>query len=196
VSDAELRRVRDDLDTIRHAAGLEPPGDRADVGLALLLVPSGLLLAAWAGFGPSGQAAWGLAPVLLLTAVAVARWARRRTTDDGRRREARFEAVTTAVAGLGLAVLIAWEKWLHLPHLVVRGAALFIAGVACLVVGLTARGQRVALAAAVALIPFGLAAPTLSPAGLAVVGGLLMAVAGLVAAAILALQLRADRRPA
>jgi hypothetical protein len=195
MSDADLRRVRDDLDTIRQAAGLETACDRVDVGLALMLVPAGLILAGWAAAGPPGREAWGLVPVLLLAAVALVRWAGRRAA-DGPRRETRIDAIVTAAAGLGMAVLIAWEKWLHLPHLAVRGAALFMAGVACAAVGLADRSRRVGLAVALALIPFGLAAPQLSPTGLPVVGGLLMAAAGLTAAALLARQLRVNRGPA
>jgi hypothetical protein len=195
VSDADLRRVRDDLDTIRHAAGLETTCDRADIGLALMLVPSGLILAGWAAAGPSGREAWGLAPAVLVVAVALVRWAGRRGA-DGRRRETRIEATTTAAVGLGMAALIAWEKWLHLPHLAVRGAGLFMAGVACAAVGVAYPSRRVYLAGALALIPFGLAAPLLSPTGLPIVGGLLMAACGLATAAALARQLRADRGPA
>src|SRR4051794_19276044 len=70
MSDADLRRVRDDLDAMRQAAGLELPFDWADVGWALALAPAGAALSAWAYFGPAGYHALGLVPLVLLALAA------------------------------------------------------------------------------------------------------------------------------
>ena len=70
MSDAELRRLRKDLDTIQQAAGMGLPFDRADVWESLALVPAGGFLAAWAFFGPGDTLALGLVPLLLLALTA------------------------------------------------------------------------------------------------------------------------------
>jgi hypothetical protein len=102
--------------------------------------------------------------------------------------------VTNGIVVLAFAVLILWEKWLRLPALPVRGAAFVVAGAMCLVLALTSRQRRVYAAATVALVPFGLALPLCSPQQVAMIGGCAMIAAGVVAAAIMAGQLRAERR--
>ena len=73
MSDADLRRLREDLHTIHQAAGVGLPFDRADVWEALALVPAGALLAAWAFFAPGDSLAVGLVPPLLLALAAAVR---------------------------------------------------------------------------------------------------------------------------
>ena len=194
MSEGELRRVRNDLEVMEQAAGLRLPFGWADVWLTLLVVPCGAFLSAWAAFAP-GERRWlGVLPLLgLFLAIAT-----RRTRQSGRgaasRREYRFAAVSVLVLAAGMAALIVWEKTLGLPYRAVRGAGLALAGVMLIPLALTSRARRSALAGAAALIPFGLVAPLCSPTQLAVVGGFATMLAGLLAAAIQAWQLRTDRR--
>jgi hypothetical protein len=193
MSEAELRRLRRDLDVMEQAAGLRLPFGWTDVWLALALVPCGAALSAWGAFGPAEYRALGLLPALGVFLVAVVRAARRsRVLTE--RRERVFATVSVLVAAAGLAVLIVWEKKLGLPSRAVRGAGLALLGVMLVPLALSSRGRRSLLAGAAALIPFGLALPLCSAAQVVVVGGLAMMLAGLLAGAIQAGQLRAEGR--
>jgi len=186
MSEAEIRRLRADLDVMEQATGLRLQFGWPDVWLALALGPSGAALSAWAAYGPSGYAAWGLVPLLVVALCGVARWL-------PQRRERHELALPVALAA-GFAVLILWERWLGLPTAVVRGAGMFFVGVMCIPIALSSRNRRLALAATVSLAPYGLALPLLSHDQRAVVGGAAVVVAGLAAAAIMAWQLRAEGR--
>jgi hypothetical protein len=105
----------------------------------------------------------------------------------------RLEWIESGVVTAAFALLILWEKWLKLPAMPVRGAALIILGTMCLVLALVNRQRRVGIAASVALIPFGIAAPLCSQQQVALVGGMAVMVFGAVAAGILAGQLRSER---
>ncbi len=194
MSEADLRRVRDDLETMRAAAGLERPFGWPDVWLALALAACGAALAAWAALGPPAATALGLIPSLVLAAVALGRWAVQSRRGVPAVYERRFDRqFVLAVAG-GMAVLILWQRGLGLPHLATRGAALFMIGVLAIPLAFSSPPRRVYLAGAAGLIPFGLAAPLVTGPQVAVAGGLAMAAAGLTAAAVMAGQLRADGR--
>jgi hypothetical protein len=71
----------------------------------------------------------------------------------------------------------------------------FFAGGLCLVLALTSPGRRSYLAGALALMPYGLAIPFYPGRGeIIILGGLAVVLAGLVAPAIMAWQLRAQGR--
>lgn len=52
MSEADLRRLRNDLETVQEAAGLTLPFDWADVWVALTLVPAGAVFTAVGAFVP------------------------------------------------------------------------------------------------------------------------------------------------
>jgi len=199
MSDAELRRMREDLDTIQQAAGMGLPFDWADVWETLVLVPAGALLSAWAFFGPEDWVVLGLVPLLLLVATAVVRRVWKKYSADGvavtARRERTFSTVSTLVIIGGLVVYFVWVRKFGLVHGPPGVVAVFFLGIICLVLGLSRRQRRVAFAGALALIPYALVAPLCSSHQQAIgVGGLAVMVAGLAAAAIMAWQLDASRR--
>src|SRR5262245_58495223 len=183
MSDAEFRRLRSDLDVMEQAAGFRLPYGWPDVWLALALVPSGAALSAWAAFGPSGEAAWGLAPLIGVALVAALRWSARRRSPGGERPKRTAEVLAGLVAAAGLPALVAWERWLGLPSAVARGAGSFLLGFMCVPFAFSARNRRPALAATLSLAPYGLALPLLPRDQWAVAGGAAVAVAGLVAGA-------------
>jgi hypothetical protein len=192
MSEAELRRLRQDLETIRQAAGLDLPFGRTDVWLALGLVPAGALLSAWAWLGPEEYLAFGLAPLVLLALAALAREAWKRHRGSGAaRREQTLDALGVLVVAAGLAAYFVWRRGLGLPQPAAGAVACFFVGVMSALVGLTSRPRRAMLAAALAFIPFALAIPYCGgKQAVAAVGGLAVALAGLGAAAIMAWQLR------
>ena len=198
MSDAELRRMREDLDTIQQAAGMAVPYRWADVWQTLGLAPAGASLAAWAYFGPEDYLTLGLVPLLLLALVAGVRqlWkARASEPAQGLRREKFFSAVSTLAVAAGLAVYFLWAKKFHWVNGTAGAVACFFLGIMCILVGLSGRARRVYFAGAVSLIPFGLVIPLCSNKQMvAAVGGLAVLLAGLTAAAILAWAMRSSQR--
>jgi hypothetical protein len=190
VNDPELARLRQDMEVMQEAAGLGLPFGWRDVWLTLGLVPCGLLILVW------GLMGWdhvivSTVPALLLALIyvgfQVAQYRR-----EGGSRYLKQEWIASAVTVLAFAGLIAWEKWLGLPSRPVRGAAIIFCGAMLLVLAFSSRQRRVYVAAPIVLIPFGIAVPLCSTEQIPIVGGVTVIAAGLVAAAILALQLRAD----
>src|SRR5262245_18467921 len=113
MSHAELRRLRDDLDTMQQAAGMGLPFAWPDVWETLALVPAGGFLAAWAFLAPGDWLVLGLVPLLVLALAAAARrvWRRLRTgTPPTARRERTFASVGGLVIVGGLAVYFIWVK--------------------------------------------------------------------------------------
>src|SRR6185437_1887808 len=113
MSEAELGRMREDLDTIQQAAGLALPFRWADVWQTLALASAGVLLAAWAYFGPAKYLGIGLLPLLLLALVAGFRqlWKPRASEPaPGARREKLFSTLSTLALAAGLAVYFLWAK--------------------------------------------------------------------------------------
>src|SRR4051794_7212436 len=99
MSEADIHRIRKDLDTIRAAAGLELPFGWEDVWLSLALAPCGLLLSAAGALGPPGSERLALLPALgaVLAGVAL-RYRYRR--NSGRSPVRRKEYDLGLVAGL------------------------------------------------------------------------------------------------
>jgi len=193
MSEAEITRLRRDVEVIQQAAGLTLPFGWREVWLALGMIPCGLIILLWAAVGPWDAIFFSLIP-LGLFALVVAGVQTSQYRRDGQTRHLQSEWIITGIAVLAFAGLILWEKWLKLPAMPVRGAAFIIAGAMCLAVALSSRQRRVYLALTVALVPFGIAVPLCSPQQRALVGGVAVMVAGIVTAAIMAGQLRAERR--
>ena len=194
MSDVELRRLREDLDTIHQAAGLGLPYSWPDVWETLALVPAGAFLSGWAFFGPGEPLAGGLVPLLLLALAAGARRVRRLGGGPARREQGFATVGGLALAG-GLAVYFIWVRKFGLVHGPPGVVAAFFLGVLCLVLGTTGRPRRVYFAGAAALIPYALVTPLCDGLPrIAAVGGLAVMTAGLTAAAIMAWQLRDGRR--
>jgi hypothetical protein len=198
MSQAELRRMREDLDIIEQAAGLALPFRWTDVWQTLAMAPAGVLLAAWAYFGPAEYLGVGLLPLLLLALVAGVRHLWKPLTSElapGARREKLFDMVSNVVIAAGLAGSFLWAKKFGLAPGVVGAVACYFLGFTCFLLGLTAPARRVYFAGAVSLIPFGLMIPLCGNQQMvAAVAGLAVLVAGLTAVAILAWQLRTSPR--
>jgi hypothetical protein len=197
MSEADLHRLRTDLDTIQHAASLELPFKWSDVWLVLTVVPCGMVISLWSAFGNQAYDWLGVIPLVLVGA-AIAAWVTRNRArffgTPSRRRENRFGAISAVVTAGGMVGSIIWEKKLGLPHEVVRGTMLLVMGIMLVPLALSSRARRSALGASLALMPYGLLYPLCTRSQAGVIGGLAVIVAGLSASAIMAYQLRADRR--
>ena len=159
MSDADIRRLRADLDVMEQAADLRLPFDWLDVWFAVAMVPCGVVLSAWAAFGPPGYSGWGLTPLIALVLVAAARWTAKQRRDRVRGRERSLE-IQFLVGAAAMTILILWERWLGLSSSVVRGSRAVSLGMMCVPVALSARSRRRASVSAVAG-PLRISAPLL-----------------------------------
>jgi hypothetical protein len=197
MSEAELRRLRTDLETVREAAGLTLPFDWMDVWVALTLVPAGAVFTAVGALAPWRWVLLGLAPLLVPLAGSVWLWLRRPPAAErapGRYREYRIAWAYSLLMGVGMLGYIFWGMSRGFSPFVLAGAAEFFFGMACAGLALTSPGRRMYLAATVALVPYGIVVPLCSPRERLIYGGCAVMLAGLVAAAIQASQLLQARR--
>lgn len=195
MSDENLQRVREDLETVRQAAGLELPIRREDVWSSWLLVPAGLFLSLYMLFAPINRLH---AMIALLPMGAILGWEiwmryqHRRST--GRSSSRRKEMTFNILMGLIVLAAVIFYRWLayrmDVPRDMVGATMLFFASVVMLVAGLSAPARRCLLAAAPLVMGYGLLSPLLTDREVAVVGGLFVMIAGAGGALIMQYQLR------
>ncbi|HZV07983.1 MAG TPA: hypothetical protein VE999_23065 [Gemmataceae bacterium] len=196
MSEAELRRLRDDLETVQQAAGLTLPFDWPDVWLTLGLIPVGAAMALWAAFSGEEYLLAALVPALLLALVSGLGWGKRWRKEANRRawhRETVFASTSAILVGLAMAGYILWGKQVGLSVATLKGAGMVSFGLVCAVLAFTSPARRSYLAGALVMIPLGLAFPFCSGRQMLIVGGLAIMVAGLIGGLIQAFQLRAAR---
>lgn len=148
MNDAEAGRMRQDLETIRQAAGLSLTFDRLDPWLALALAPAGAILAAWSYFGPAAHWRLGILPLLLPFFIACYRQARRLKSDPPSRRERSFEVAGAAIIAVGALAYLLGLKRLGYSLDLAAPTVVFVLGLLCVVVGISSRARRAALAGA------------------------------------------------
>jgi hypothetical protein len=199
MSQAEIARLRADIETIREAGGLDLPFGWEDVCLNLALVPCGVILAAAAGAIDSPVTALlAVSPGLGVSLGFVAlRYRFRKSTgrSSARRREYDLMLGAGLLYGLLTGVFLTWARAKGQPAEIAGGCADAMGGGLCAVLASTSPGRRYWSAPALALIAYGLVAPLCSPPQLAIAGGVAMAASGVAAAAIQAHQLRRVGRP-
>jgi hypothetical protein len=197
MSDADLRRLRSDLETVQQAAGLTLPFDWMDVWLALALVPAGAAMALWATFCDERYLLVSLVPAVLVALASGTWWGKRWRKEGNRqawRRETTFGWITGILLGLCVGGYMFWGIHVGLSLAALKGAGMVSFGLAWGVLGLSSPARRPYLAAAAALIPLGLVFPFCSSQQTMIAGGLAMMAAGLIAALIQSYQLRAAGR--
>jgi hypothetical protein len=190
---AEIVRIREDLQTIREAAGMGLPFGWADVWLSLALVPCGLIRSAAGVFGPPESRTLMAMPGLgLIMAMVGLRYRFRRSSGRSpvRRREYDLALGAGLLYGLLAGFFVAWAKRSGQPTGMTGAVATAMAGGLCAVLAATSPGRRYWSAPAMVLIAYGLAYPLCSPRQLVVAGGAALVVSGLLTAAIQAGQLR------
>lgn len=197
MSDADLRRLRSDLETMQQAAGLALPFEWMDVWLSLGLIPAGAAMALWSAFCEERYLLVGLVPLLLAGLAGGFWWGKRWRKEEKRlawRREAKFAWITAILVGMGVGGYMFWGIKAGLSLDTLKGAAMVSFGLFWGALGLSSRARRPNLAAALALIPLGLVLPFCSSQQTMIAGGFAVMAAGLFAALIQASQLRAARR--
>jgi hypothetical protein len=198
MGEADIDRLRADIDTIREAGGLDLPFGWEDVSLNLALGPCGVILAATGALGPPEARPWAAMPGLVVSfGFVVLRYRFRRSTGRSQARRREYDVMLWAglLYGLLTGVFLAWARSAGQPAEIVGACSTAMAGALCAVLASTSPGRRYWSAAAVALIAEGLVYPLCSPSQLAMAAGVGTAASGVAAAAIQAGQLRRIRRP-
>jgi hypothetical protein len=188
-----LDRVREDLQTMRNAAGFDLPFGQFDVLSNVWIGCCGLFITLCAVAAP-----WEYRGVLALPlglAVAGAAWAGVRARRERGDRPAGWREHKSGLVAAGIVTPLAvaymrWERHLGLPRETVGAAALFFIGLALLVIGILDRRRRHYLGGALALMPYGIVLPSLAPPQVVAAGGLCMFAACLSSAAIQRWQLK------
>jgi hypothetical protein len=179
MSQPDLDRVRNDLETIRNAAGVGLPFSRDDVRTGLWCAACGLLICAWAVIGPR-ESRWLLYIPLSIAVLACAHSyvtaRRKRHHEPVRWREHRLSIIASAVAVPAAIGYLFWERHVGVPRGMSGAASVFFIGVGLTVFAMLEPRRRYFLGGAIPLMAFGLAIPLCSPSGIVMAGGLCMAV--------------------
>jgi hypothetical protein len=191
MNEADEKRLREDLETIRQAAGISLRFDRLDVWLALACAPAGAMLAAWSAFGPPGHWRLGIAPLLFLFLAYSVRESRRFREDPSSRKERTYQAIVGTILAVGVIGYLLTLKMLGFSLELAAPTVVFVLGLLSVAIGLSSRARRVALAGAVA-VPFGAAGVFLKGPAIGIVGGLFVMFFGVAAALIMTAQLRSS----
>ena len=110
----EMDRVRDDLATMKQAAGVGLPIGRPDVFLSLAWAAAGVPLAAWAAYTPPEPMTFGLLlvipgmGVLALSAFVAKKYHRHRGESPAPWREHRFQWIAAGVLTPVFGGFVVW----------------------------------------------------------------------------------------
>ncbi len=191
----EIDRVRDDLATMKRAAGVGLPIGRSDVGLSLAWAVAGVPLAAWAAFTPPEQTTFALLlvvpcmGVLALSAFVAKRYHRHRGKAAAPWREHRFQWIAAGVMTPVFGGFVAWSIIRGLSPEAMTVTALFMAGLGMLVLPILDRTRLFYLGWAISTMLFAFAAPLLGQRYLGMLVGGWLILSGLSAAGIMRWQI-------
>jgi hypothetical protein len=190
--------VREDLETIRQAIGMELPFGRLEVLANLWSAACGLLMASWSLLAPAEYR--DVALVLLALIILGLSWCSYRARKDrGARpwtwREHKLGLLAAAIITPCVVAYMRWERHLGMPREMAGASALVAVGLGALLISLVDRRRRYYLGGGVALIAFGIFFPLLTPTQVIVAAGIVLAAAGISAAVVQTWQLHNLARP-
>lgn len=176
----DLARVRNDLETIKSAIGLPPRWDPREVRINLLFAAAGLAAAIWALVPHTHSTLLGL----LYFIVPVIAWLRAGKTSDGPPAGREFRsALRTVWLALPLIALFYWCRQIGLTPLGFLGLATFLIGTVLFSAAVSEKQELSLVGWAVALMIGGLLLPLEVAPVIAVFAGAL-ALGGLISAAL------------
>lgn len=129
-----IKRVEDDLQAIRQAAGLELPFGKEDILLDLLLIPLCVFITAWSYFCGENQWLWvGVAPAAIIgiggTVYLRAKYRRSTARPTARRKEYTFQLVFGALITFAIVAFWLWAWHVGLPRRYMTSTAFFFLAV-------------------------------------------------------------------
>jgi hypothetical protein len=187
----ELDRLRDDLATMRAAAGLEPVWNRHAIRTHVLLAVAGVAAAGWAIFPHGLPQVIGMAAFIV---PLVDWWLQARGRPSGSAADDREWRETLAVLwyALPLTVLAVWSRAVGLELVTMAGLMVFMLGFVLFGSAVSERPVRPLLGWAVAFMLGGLLLP-LRTGWIVPIVGLAVSVGALGSAAWIAADLRRER---
>ena len=194
MSKQELERIKEDIEIIKEAAGLELPFGWEDVWLSIYLIPVGVWLAIWRFLPFQLSRLWRVLPVAVLGIVYVfLRIKYRRSTGRSpvRRRGYSVVLFLTPISGLCAFGYLVWVIRSGRDFVSAVGGMCFFMGLMLLIFAFAERGRLFYLGWAIPVILFGIAT-TIWP-GLSILEmnvGILCVAASLSTAIIQAYQLK------
>jgi len=194
MSKKELKRVKEDIEIIKEAAGLELPFGWEDVWLSIYLIPVGVWLTIW-GFLPFQLSRiWRILPVSILAIVYVfLRIKYRRSTGRSPVRRRGYSVVLFLTPALGLCAFgyLVWVIRSGHDFIFAVSGMWFVGGFMLLIFAFAERGRLFYLGWAIPVILCGIATtiwPRLSVLEMNV--GIVLIIAGSATAAIQVYQLK------
>lgn len=195
----DIERLRNDLEAMQQIVGPKLSLDRTDVRDNLLLVVGGALAAAAAWVVPFVMIRWSVLPVALaaIPSFYKARVARSESNAQAaQRREARVNVVSAALLLAVTVPYVVWQRHAGISAgIIAGGACVRFSGVGCALLAITSPARRYYWGYAFSLVLWGLAFPHESLRQIAASGGIACMLAGGLAAAIVAWQLRDEPEP-
>jgi hypothetical protein len=194
----EIVRIKDHIEVIKEAAGLELPFGWEDVWLSVYLIPVGVWLAIWRFLPFELSRIWRVVPLAVLVIVYVfLRHKYRRTTGRSpvRRRSYSVVLFLTPITGLCAFGYLVWIIRSGRDFVSAVGGMWFFMGLMLLIFAFAERGRLFTLGWAIPAILLGIAItiwPELNIREMNV--GILLIVAGSTTAAIQAYQLKRNTR--
>ena len=195
MSQTEMDRVREDLATMKRAAGVGLPIGRSDVRLSLAWAVAGVPLAVWAAYTPPEQTTFGLLlvipcmGVLALSALVAKKYHRHRGKTPAPWREHRFQWIAAGVLTPVFGGFVAWGIVRGLSPEALTVTALFMAGLGSLIIPILDRTRLFYLGWAVFTMLFAVTAPLLGQRYFGVLVGGWLILSGLSAAGIMGWQI-------
>ncbi len=195
MSRSELNRVREDLATMKQAAGVGLPIGPSDVCLSLAWAVAGVPLAAWAAFARPEQTTFGLLlvipcmGVLALSAFVAKKYHRDRGQAPAPWREHRFQWIAAGVLTPVFGGFVVWSIVKGLSPEAMIVTALFMAGLGMLILPILDRTRLFYLGWAVSTMLFAVTAPLLEQRFWGVLVGGWLILSGLSAAGIMGWQI-------
>jgi MFS family permease len=198
VNEHEINRIREDLEVIRQAAGVDLPFSRLDIWvLTPITCVAGAVMSCVGWWAPTDYRWINLFPA----AVVVAAWLflarlahRRRATQPVGWREARYGLLAMLIFMPVFIGFIVWEATLGRSRVAVGSSAMFFLGLIIAWFAVVDRTRRFYAGTAIPLIVFGLTIPYCDSRQVGIGAGLMVIAVAIMTAAIQEWQLRDQRR--
>ncbi len=194
----ELDQIREDIDTIKDATGLEFSTGWSDVLAICGVVCVGAFIFFMSLFQEEFNILWGAAlfiPIALAMVVFRIRYRKSTGRSPAKRRELSFAIILTIVLVVTMGVFLWWGLSQGLSCKLLIGIINYMMGSTTLLISLTKYSRLDAIGIAISLMAVGLAYPIYAdrwPIGVFV--GMMIMVGGSISGLIMTLQLRRQAR--
>ncbi len=194
----ELDQVREDIDTIKSAVGMELPFGWVDVWLNWVGACAGGFVFLMSVLQGEFNILWGAAlfiPIGLSTVVLRIKYRKSTGRSATRRREYSFGIILFIVVVAPLIFFLEWGLSQGISHELILGIIFFMLGLICLVMAISNYARLCVIGFSISFMAMGLTYPFYAekwPFGAFL--GMAIAIGGTISASIMTLQLRRQAR--